>query len=51
MEEIRELAGLERLAEVVIPPVDLLTDMPAAYFDAAAEARFVPEMNFELLPL
>jgi tRNA pseudouridine55 synthase len=50
MEEIRELAGLERLAEVVIPLADLLTDMPAAYFDAAAEARIRAGNDFRTSP-
>jgi len=50
MEEIRELAGLDRLAEVVIPLADLLTDMPAAYFDAAAETRIRAGNDFRTSP-
>jgi tRNA pseudouridine55 synthase len=50
MEELRELAASDRLAEVVIPPAALLGDMPAAYFDSAGEARIRSGNDFRTSP-
>ena len=50
MEELRELAALDRLAEVVIPPAALLGNMPAAYFDIADEARIRSGNDFRTSP-
>jgi tRNA pseudouridine55 synthase len=50
MEELRELAALDRLAEVIIPPAALLGSMPAAYFDPAGEARIRSGNDFRTSP-
>jgi tRNA pseudouridine55 synthase len=50
MEQLRELAALDRLAEVVIPSAELLADMPAAYFDFAAETRIRAGNDFHTSP-
>jgi tRNA pseudouridine55 synthase len=50
MDELRELAALNRLAEAVIPPSALLGDMPAAYFDATGEARIRSGNDFRTSP-
>jgi tRNA pseudouridine55 synthase len=50
MEDLRELAALDRLAEVVIPSAELLAEMPAAYFDAGAEARIRAGNDFRTSP-
>ena len=50
LEELRELAELGRLAEAVIPSSELLPDIPAAYLDAAAEARVRAGNDFRTSP-
>jgi tRNA pseudouridine55 synthase len=50
LEQLGELAALDRLAEAVIPPAELLPEMPAAYFDAAAEARIRAGNDFRTSP-
>jgi tRNA pseudouridine55 synthase len=50
MEELRELAASDHLAEAVIPPAALLGDMPAAYFDSAGEARIRSGNDFRTSP-
>jgi tRNA pseudouridine55 synthase len=50
LEQLGELVALDRLAEAVIPPAELLPEMPAAYFDAAAEARIRAGNDFRTSP-
>ena len=50
LEELRELAERDRLAEAVIPSAELLPDLPAAYLDAATEARVRAGNDFRISP-
>jgi tRNA pseudouridine55 synthase len=50
LEELAELAAEQRLAEALIPPAKLLTNMPAEYFDAVAEAHIRSGKAFRTSP-
>src|SRR5690242_7854555 len=50
LEELHQLAELGRLAEAVIPSSELLPDIPAAYLDAASEARVRAGSDFRTSP-
>jgi tRNA pseudouridine55 synthase len=50
LEQLRELAELARLTDAVIPSAELLPEMPAAYLDAATEARVRAGNDFHTSP-
>jgi tRNA pseudouridine55 synthase len=50
LEGLRELAELARLTDAVIPSAELLPEMPAAYLDAATEARVRAGNDFHTSP-
>ena len=50
LEQLRELAEQDRLNEAVIPSAELLPEIPAAYLDAATEARVRAGNDFRTSP-